>query len=218
MTGVSALAIVGDVHGEATMLLRLLDMKPLRRRKVVLVGDSVNRGPDGKGVLDIIVGLGGRAVLLMGNHELAMLKYLQDGDFLEFAVGGGLPTIRSYVGQARGDVWRQFASAVPSRHKHLLRQAPVCLEREDVLISHMGLDPSVPESRTLEKMVVESHPEQFTSRQGGRKTVVCGHYVQKAGRPYSRDNLVCIDTGCGTGGPLTALLWPERDFVQVRTE
>jgi hypothetical protein len=49
-----------------------------------------------------------------------------------------------------------------------------------------------------------------------QRLVVFGHYVQDDMKPYVSDGLVCIDTGSGTlpDGPLTALVLPDRQFIQ----
>ena len=66
-------------------------------------------------------------------------------------------------------------------------------------------------------MVLVSHPELFQLRTLGPKLHVCGHYPQKSLIPFRNENLVCLDTGCGTlrDGRLTALFLPEMRFLQV---
>src|ERR1019366_9184607 len=99
-----ALAIVGDVHGDVLRLkAALLSLATLDRR-IVLVGDYVDRGTDSRGVLEALVRaritLGSKLILLAGNHEGALVDYLDTGDLPRFAVVGGMATIRSYVGPA----------------------------------------------------------------------------------------------------------------------
>ena len=47
----------------------------------------------------------------------------------------------------------------------------------------------------------------------GRATVVYGH--TPVPEPVWLNNTVCIDTGCVFGGKLTALRWPEKEFVSA---
>src|SRR5207249_5133888 len=79
----SRLAIVGDVHGDAVRLARMLRSVIGDNRQVVLVGDYVNRGANSKAVLSMLVEakrqLGLRLVLLAGNHDMAMLQYIDGG-------------------------------------------------------------------------------------------------------------------------------------------
>ncbi len=73
------LIAIGDIHGchaEFAELIEKLDLAPTDR--VVLAGDLVNRGPDSCRVIDLAKQI--RAVALLGNHELRLLKYRKTGD------------------------------------------------------------------------------------------------------------------------------------------
>lgn len=200
----------------------MLEEPVLTRRRLVLVGDYVNRGPASKDVIDLLIRekdrRGSDLVLLTGNHERALLDYLNSGDFVRFARYGGMATIRSYVGLARGDVRAQLESAMPQGHvRLLLEELRLFVETDELLVSHAGYDPANDEDRSLAAMT-SSHPEMFREdRSRPRKQlVVCGHYVQSDRQPAVLDGLICLDTGCGTvGGPLTALLLPERRLISV---
>jgi hypothetical protein len=74
--------IVGDVHGEIRALNALLDQLGYRddgshpdNRRMVFVGDLVDRGPDSPAVLDLVMGLveTGHAQCVLGNHDLNLL-------------------------------------------------------------------------------------------------------------------------------------------------
>ena len=76
------LDIIGDVHGEYEVLLRLLGYLGYDRRgetaegrRLVFLGDLVDRGPDSPAVVERVMDLvaRGRAHCLLGNHELAIL-------------------------------------------------------------------------------------------------------------------------------------------------
>lgn len=99
---------VGDIHGRADLLRELLDgirhdarLRPARRRVLVTLGDYVNRGPECRAVVDLLLspGLGGfEFVSLMGNVEQAMLRYL-DGEMaiaINWLEYGGIETAAAY--------------------------------------------------------------------------------------------------------------------------
>ena len=73
------LIAIGDIHGchfeFAELLARLA---PTRDDRIVLVGDLVNRGPDSCRVIDLA--RQHRAIALLGNHELRLMKYRRTGD------------------------------------------------------------------------------------------------------------------------------------------
>src|SRR5262245_32496964 len=72
------LDIVGDVHGEIDALRALLNHlgysaegRHVRGRRLVLVGDLTDRGPDSPAVVALAARMvaAGRAQVVMGNHE-----------------------------------------------------------------------------------------------------------------------------------------------------
>jgi len=74
--------IIGDVHGEIEVMERLLahlgydqDGLSSEGRRLVFLGDLIDRGPDSPAVVDKVMGLvqNGNAFCLMGNHELNIL-------------------------------------------------------------------------------------------------------------------------------------------------
>ena len=74
--------IVGDVHGEIEVMERLLlhlgydeNGNSADGRRLVFLGDLIDRGPDSPGVVDRVRNLveQGQAHCLMGNHELNIL-------------------------------------------------------------------------------------------------------------------------------------------------
>jgi len=134
--------IVGDVHGEIDALLALLDrlgVDPEKRtatRKLVFVGDLVDRGPDSVAVVQLVARLmsAGIAQTILGNHELNLLA----GDEKE---GNG------WFHGDTDDLWQHdgvtqaFASRLASDDERatitrFLKELPLVLEREDLRVVH----------------------------------------------------------------------------------
>lgn len=75
--------LIGDIHGHADGLLKLLDRlgyihgKHPDGRKALFLGDIVNRGPENARTLSIVRSMveDGTATALMGNHEFALIGY-----------------------------------------------------------------------------------------------------------------------------------------------
>ena len=75
--------IVGDVHGELDALRVLMTAagydnrgRHPEGRRLVFLGDLVDRGPDSPGVVRLVRGMveQGRALAILGNHELNLLR------------------------------------------------------------------------------------------------------------------------------------------------
>jgi serine/threonine protein phosphatase 1 len=108
---------VGDVHGRADLLKQLLSVidadvavRPIARPIRIFLGDYVDRGPESKEVLDVLVEYGERheVVFLKGNHETYVFEFLKTPEILaEWRQFGGtetLPTFRPH----RCDVQHTF--------------------------------------------------------------------------------------------------------------
>lgn len=219
------LIVIGDVHGSYDQLVRLIDSPYTDDRHIVFVGDLIDRGPQSKKVLDVAVQLAAEwaqgVTLLRGNHEQVLLEFLSTGDATSFLKNGGLSTVASYYDAVPPNILSVFRREFPMTHLTFLRGSVTCIETDDVLISHMGYDPARPTMRDLDAMVLQAHQDLFRlPPPGPDKLTIFGHYAQSTRRPYLGHRLVCLDTGCGTfpGAPLTALLLPEKEIVQVDYE
>lgn len=199
-----ATAIIGDVHGDLSMLNSLLPR--ISDRRLVFVGDLVNRGPESRAVVDRVADLAdtGQAVLVRGNHEASLLAFWRgDLSFVEFALMGGLPTLKSYLPDVRGDVRAAFRDALPDRHRLLLEHAVDELWVGPALVKHWDKE-------------AESAMGSGTGRASRGLPLIVGHtVVERAGRV---GDIVFLDSGCGTGGPLSAILLPEERIISTTRE
>lgn len=88
--------IIGDIHGHAEILRRLLQKMDYRiidgvfshpDRRVIFVGDFIDRGPQQRDVLQIAKSMcdPGKALSVMGNHEFNAIGWAEpngEGGFL----------------------------------------------------------------------------------------------------------------------------------------
>lgn len=188
-------AFVGDIHGNLAALAGLVEaLGEHGAPHMVFLGDYINKGVDSAAVLQQVITYAaeGRATLLRGNHELALVDALESGNLMSFLKMGGAMTIRSYTGQNVGpDVLAEFSACFPNEHLQAIREMRDSYESDDVVARHGAF--------TLEtsKFRISAHVPV-----GG---------VPRIG-PLSAE----IDTGCGVkDGRLTAVLWPSCEFVQV---
>jgi serine/threonine protein phosphatase 1 len=194
-------AIIGDVHGDVLKLEAMLRL--VSGRNLVFVGDLINRGPHSRAVMELVSGLVAerRAVVVRGNHEVALLSYWRGHmSFVDFALMGGLPTLKSYLPQVHGDVWSAFRFDFPEQHRVLLETAVDEHWVGAALVKHWD-----PAAETA-----------LVTRDGSiarGKPLVVGHTV--VGSAERVGDVVFLDSGCGVGGPLSALLWPEETFIST---
>ncbi len=227
---------IGDIHGELRLLDDLLDairadaerLEPARR-VVVFLGDYVDRGPDSRGVLDRLIGRplpGFETHFLMGNHEAAMLDFLEDPvaamGWLRF---GGLETLGSYgalgapgtVIPARCMGWRDaLKKALPPAHLDFLRALNLYVVVGDYAFVHAGIRPGRPLDAQVADDLLWMRDPFLTDRRRHEKVIVHGHTVVDA--PELLENRIAVDTGAYASGVLTALVLngEERRFLQAR--
>jgi serine/threonine protein phosphatase 1 len=228
--------VVGDVHGHADKLRRLLPALQARAEagdSLVFVGDYVDRGPDSRGVIDQVLelqngGWDGPVIALKGNHEVLMLDFVSEKPKYAPEVwiqNGGYDTIISYTG---GDFNRQWWSSVPEEHREFLRTLRSYYMDDHGIYVHAGLRPGQGPAEANEEVLIWIRDEFIESEYQWEKLVVFGHtpqYAEPEGpvmdnsklpwRPLVRREKIGIDTGCAYGGPLTAVILPEQVFEQV---
>ena len=221
-------AVIGDIHGSADLLARLLDQ--LGERTLISAGDLVDRGPDSRGVLEQLVAREARGVL--GNHDLWFLQWARGQGFDPFALSaamGGEATLKSYGVEGRSPAQIEAqAHRVPQTHRNLLEGFGIVLDLEvegtQWWVVHAGLPANILKpwmvlEEALPFIAVTDPLPLLWSKTDPADTAVLdrpqimGHLPLR--EPEDHGHCVAIDTGAGRGGSLTALLLPERTFLTV---
>lgn len=152
---------VGDVHGRSDCLGELLEMIVADRRdmpdgksRIIMLGDYGDRGPDSRGVLEILTARADEPdfICLKGNHEQWLETFLDDGEAVgdSFLYWGGLETLASYgipielTGQSHAELSRMLARAMPSEHRKFLTRLGTSHSEGDYFFCHAGVRPGVP--------------------------------------------------------------------------
>lgn len=230
--------IIGDVHGcadELVELLRALSYSvtlvgegPERRvtvscthaRRVIFVGDLVDRGLRAPDVLRIVLAMvdAGIALAVPGNHDVRFLRWL-DGKPVK-PTHGLDTTIAQFEAEApelRERV-RTFISTLPSY---------LWLDGGRLAVAHAGIKEGMLGRGSAEVrgfcLYGETSGEMdefglpiryhWAAEYRGPTSIVYGH--TPVPEPDWVNNTLCIDTGCCFGGKLSALRWPEREVVSV---
>jgi len=156
------LDIVGDVHGELTALhalLAQLGYDPAgnhpRRRKLVFVGDLVDRGPDSHGVVKLVQALvqAGNAYCILGNHEINLLMDdIKDGSGWFFDERHQ-QDLKNYA------PFRRTPPAQREEFKSFLGSLPVALVRDDIRVVHAAW--TTPAIQAIDSMALGSVVQQY---------------------------------------------------------
>ncbi len=222
--------LIGDVHGCADELEILLDKLGYARneagvyrhagRTAVFVGDLVDRGPRVADVLDIAQKMveSGAALCVRGNHDDKVLRYLEGKSP---KVAHGLDASIADL-EARDDEFRaRMKTFLDGLISHYV------LDRGKLVVAHAGCKAEFQgrSSGAVRSFCLYGETTGETDEFGlpvrypwaqdyrGRAAVVYGH--TPVPRADWLNNTIDIDTGCVFGGKLTALRWPEREFVEV---
>jgi serine/threonine protein phosphatase 1 len=216
---------IGDIHGCARALAALLAaVDPAPEDRIVALGDYVDRGPDSRGVLEMLLALHatGRLVALRGNHEQMMLDARRGGeDFRLWLACGGARTLASY-----GVAVPTLAALddIPERHWSFIEDELVDFyEEEGHFFVHANAYPDVPLAEQPPSMLLWETLVEPCEHVSG-KVMVCGHTRQRSGRPRHLGTTICIDTWVyDPAGWLTCLdvagerYWQANEQGQVRT-
>lgn len=210
---------VGDIHGRSDCLARaheLIDGDAAARddceRREIYVGDYVDRGPDSKGVIDLMIERARVAslVALKGNHELVMEGFLR-GElvFEEWRELGGLETVLSYGVDARALLERggvaasHLAAKMPASHLHFLAGLRSVHTIGDYCFAHAGVRPGVPVARQTARDLAWIR-DDFLTFAGRHGFVVVHGHTPAASAEFHR-NRINIDTGAYLTNRLTVL-------------
>jgi serine/threonine protein phosphatase 1 len=208
---------IGDVHGQIGKLEKLLDrcerFAPGRAKRFVFIGDYIDRGPDSRAVVDLLINLqqtlGTRVVCLRGNHEAVIVAAARDRlDTLPGRVtmeqwigenGGGAPTLASYgVAHARD---------VSPEHLAWMAALPLWHDDGRRFFAHAGVRPGRPLNDQQDDDLMWIR-EPFLSHTGDfGRLIVHGHTPTRTRVPDLRANRLNLDTAAGYEGPLTAAIF-----------
>lgn len=231
-------AVIGDIHGRldllSSLVARLDALHPERVMPLFVVGDVVDRGPDSRGVVDLLVARGARGV--RGNHEEW---------FASFAAGRGLDALAlsSVVGgraalYSYGITERSIGAiearrqAVPRAHAVWVNSLPVVLrlvvDDKPFWLVHAGVDGAqvtIEEPMGRMRELARESPDDFLwpKRLPDEMAVLDGPVIlghNPIRTPHDAGHAIMIDTGSGVwdDGMLSAVLLPSRRFVSVAPE
>ncbi|MBW3541532.1 MAG: polynucleotide kinase-phosphatase [Planctomycetes bacterium] len=237
--------IIGDVHGCCDeleeLLLRLgyevlaaapaaaaLHSAPVYAhpagRKAVFVGDLVDRGPRILDAVRIVCNMvaHGSALCVPGNHDMKLLRKLRGRDVqVTHGLANSLAEIDALPEGVREPFTHELAEFLDGLVSHYV------LDDGRLVVAHAGMkeDMQGRGSGKVRDFALYGETTGETDEFGlpirhnwaaeyrGSAIVVYGH--TPVPEPEWLNRTVNIDTGCVFGGRLTALRYPEKEFVCV---
>jgi protein phosphatase len=237
--------IIGDVHGCCDELETLLGrlgyeiaavspgMPSLvsgvayahpEGRKVMFLGDLVDRGPRILDTVRLVATMitHGSALCVPGNHDMKLLKKLQGKNVqITHGLADTLVEIDKLPDSMRGAFVKELAEFLDGLVSHFV------LDDGKLVVAHAGMKQEM-QGRGSGKvrdfaLYGETTGEtddfglpvrhDWAGEYRGQAMVVYGH--TPVPEPEWLNRTVNIDTGCVFGGKLTALRYPEKEFVSI---
>jgi serine/threonine protein phosphatase 1 len=213
------LFVIGDIHGcreELEKLLEMTDRYITAEDEYVFLGDYIDRGPDSKGVIDVLIARSkthpNAHVFLTGNHEEMMVK----GESY-WALNGGLETLSSYgLIPEKAYEFNNYWEEIPADHREFLKDLKLYYRAGRVVCVHAGLQPGISLlQQNKNAMVWDRTYVGYDGDYHDDVMVVYGHTPS-----YSiteRKNQRGIDTACVFGGKLTCVVMETVSGEHVNT-
>ncbi|OJV99808.1 MAG: hypothetical protein BGO39_12445 [Chloroflexi bacterium 54-19] len=226
--------LIGDIHGCAAELRLLLEKLGYREkdgfyshpagRRVVFLGDLVNRGPASIEVVRLAARMveNGTALSVRGNH----CQYVY-GFFKKYQ-GNEYTRARPWLEGLSPADFTEFSEL----YLKLMEPTPpyLILDGGRLVAAHAGIEAEMPgnQSRSIFEFClygettsdldpVTGYPKRrdWAATYRGKPFIAYGHTPTRNLTPEIRNNTVNLDQGCVYGGRLSALRYPEIEFVQV---
>jgi len=235
--------IIGDVHGCCDELEQLLEQLGYQQviidgndywghvyykhpvgRKAVFVGDLVDRGPRVLDVVRVVRNMVqfGEALCVPGNHDIKLLRKLRGKDVqITHGLANSLAEIDALPQSWHEPFCKDVADFLDGLVSHYV------LDDGKLVVAHAGMKEEFQGrgSGKVREFALYGETTGETDEFGlpvrydwaaeyrGWAMVVYGH--TPVPEPKWLNRTVNIDTGCVFGGNLTALHYPEKEFVSV---
>ncbi len=231
--------IIGDVHGCFDELVELLtqlgysvkkqsnttgpldySVKLPEGRKVVFLGDLVDRGPKIPEVLRLAMSMvkAGTALCVPGNHDIRLMRKLRGKDV---QITHGLADSLQQLDKESPEFRAQVSDFLDELVSHYV------LDEGKLVVAHAGMKEEMQGrgSGKVRDFALYGETTGETDEFGlpvrynwageyrGGAMVVYGH--TPVPQPDWLNRTINIDTGCVFGGNLTAIRYPEKELVSV---
>jgi serine/threonine protein phosphatase 1 len=197
--------VVGDIHGcydELRELIEKIDVhSDGHEAKMIFVGDYVDRGPNSKAVVNLIMKMQKQGhVALMGNHE----DMLINGELMY-----AKETLKSF-----------HSNHLPKDFCDWMQALPKYYDDDTIIVAHAGVHPG---------LTMDDQPDTYLLwyRYAREQSAGLGKHFYHGHTPTINwieraDDRTNVDTGCVYGGHLTAAVVGDDgspvEFIQVEAK
>lgn len=220
--------VVGDVHGQITMLEELLKYWNPDEERLLFIGDLADRGENSKATLERAYDLmiNKEAIIVKGNHDEMLEHFLENPskNIALYYMNGGDRTVASLLGKTISrQNYDENVAEIKQKYPWLLpmlKSLPLYYEWGDYLFVHAGVN-------LRKKNWKDSSPEDFVWIREGfydrpnttDKKIVFGHTVTATLHTElsnwdiweSGDGLYGIDGGAVYGGRMHAVVFSKTE-------
>lgn len=201
--------IIGDIHGRSDELKELLDELGYEQidgiyqhpegRQAIFIGDFINKGPDSRGVIDIVRPMveSGHAQAILGNHEFSaiVISMLQGIDGMSLPQNGFLDDY-------------EFGSDEYNDVVDWFKTLPVYLDLEDFRVVHACwddeavdvLDRYLEEDHSLGKRAIEAYQDEDREFLNALRALIIGPF-------YKLDDEMLYEDFNGRTTQYARILW-----------
>ena len=173
--------IIPDIHGCVNTLKQLIEngIQPSKEDELYFLGDYIDRGPDGKGVIDYIMSLqenGYKVDYLIGNHEYYCMNSYEKDQHRWFGKSsiqkeweryGAKTTLASFGVRHPRDIEQKYID--------WMKKGKYYIELDNYILVHAGMNFNIqdPFDDTMSMLWVRDFKVD-TSKIGGKK-IIHGH-------------------------------------------
>jgi len=237
---------IGDIHGRCDLLERLIveieqdaaNLPEGTRATMVFLGDYIDRGLQSRDVIELLLSdrlSAFETIFLMGNHEEALLRFLEDESFgSQWVRYGGGETLYSYGFQppnSRGSLgshdamaaarsawsklWTSFRDRMPPEHLKFYQSLKPYHAAGDYLFVHAGLRPDIDMNKQSTRDMLWIRDEFLDDTRQFSHLIVHGH--TPAETVYRDNRRIGLDTGAFLSGKLSAARFFGEDVTFLTT-
>lgn len=187
---------IGDIHGCYKTLKSLLFKSILitKQDKIIFLGDYVDRGPDSKKVLKLILDLikdGFDIECLIGNHEIMLLNSIKSPiEYKNWLKYGGKETLNSFGVLHPKDIKIKYLT--------FLNKLKYFIELDDFLLVHGGLNFKIENPLEDKESMPWIRNNSVNIEKIGNKRIVVGHtpHSLKDIKKSLNSDRILVDGGC----------------------